>query len=739
MKRTALAALLLIFVAAGCGGHTRKGTAPSWAPAPASSVSRPAAPTKPPRVAQTNPSPVTVITASLTPIPHALPNLSMTDATFVSAQTGWITGAYGMQQSTNGTFFTGGFVARTTDGGKAWRIIGRLPSRVLTRIHFVSPKDGYAIGSVLPNPDDPIQTAFGKQNVLFKTTDGGATWSKVLVAKGTLKGWAFSASGGIWAAVSGPCTKTACQGALLHSTDAGAHWRTALSPPGPVLSVASRGGRIWAETVVAAPHKKRGGTVRIQATHDGGRHWSSLGTLPNPMGMLDYFTTATRFTSTMKFTSAQDGLVTIFSLDSCAMHGCGVTDVFRTTDGGAHWSQVNMPRVRSAPECGGFQPLLAIGKAGVAVDRGVNLAACAGPGNTLFTAASATAPFDVAHQFPRLGVTAIGLMPDGRIWALGGKAMVMTTPKKVGNPGSSTPGHPVWAQVFPAVVPTGLIHFVTPSTGYGAGDAMDPGAILKTTDGGARWLVVASLSGRKVISFSFVGSKVGFAGAVPMLAENTPPAVLKTTDGGKTWKRVYQGASGSAVYPAVHFFTAGSGMLVNLKANCACRGTPLVMTTVDGGRHWQPVQAPNGLKLGRDVISTAMVTPRKLIVVTMATQSHGATIQGSSDGGKTWTTVATLPKSVEGSMPIDFVSSQVGYIAVRQVVQPGGSGTVNVTHAAVMKTIDGGKHWTLESLAPIPGEGSASVSFVSPTRGWLRTGQTLWQTTDGGKRWTQLK
>ena len=177
------------------------------------------------------------------------------------------------------TFITGDGVYKTTDAGKTWHYAGLKDTHTIAKI-VVDPHDAnvlYAasMGHVYAkNPDRGI----------FKSTDGGAHWSKVLYVDDktgaidlvmdrshpqTLYAAMWQAYRTAWSLNSGGPGS-----GLYKTTDGGAHWTKISANPGFAAGVLGRIGVSIAESdpkiVYAIVQAKHGGIFR---SDDGGAHW----------------------------------------------------------------------------------------------------------------------------------------------------------------------------------------------------------------------------------------------------------------------------------------------------------------------------------------------------------------------------------------------------------------------------------------------------------------------------------
>lgn len=177
-----------------------------------------------------------------------------------------------------------GVVYRTTDGGSTWTPQETPTLDDLFAIDFASVDRGVAVG---------------KAGTVLRTEDGGATWTKVDAGTDrNLFTVAFATPDHVWAAGD--------WGALLESTDGGASWKDRTLKDDIVL------------TDIAWADERRGALVgefgSVRVTDDGGATWrpSEVGTDKTLFGV--------------DFTSATDAWVV-------GMDGL----ILRTQDGGETW------------------------------------------------------------------------------------------------------------------------------------------------------------------------------------------------------------------------------------------------------------------------------------------------------------------------------------------------------------------------------------------------------------------
>lgn len=174
-----------------------------------------------------------------------------------------------------GTFITGEGMYRSSDAGKTW--------------HYAGLRDTHTIGAIAIHPSDPNIVyvasmghvfADNAERGIFKTTDGGQTWNKVLFVNGatgaidvvmdpkhpqTLYASMWQAYRRPWKLSSGGPGS-----ALYKTTDGGAHWKKISTNPGFARSLLGKMG-------VAVSASNPSIVYAIVQSHDGGVFRSTNG------------------------------------------------------------------------------------------------------------------------------------------------------------------------------------------------------------------------------------------------------------------------------------------------------------------------------------------------------------------------------------------------------------------------------------------------------------------------------
>ena len=214
------------------------------------------------------------------------------DAQFLSADTAWIMAQ--LHEHNGPTVFM-----KTTDAGRTWQEIFRIPDGSSGSLHFWNARDG-ELTEMVPSTLPPTKTpgAPGSSNMVprfYRTQDGGIHWR--LVDRPV-----------DWAAT----------GAQSYFLDQQQGWRIVPSLAGRTSS---------------------GGTV--QRTQDGGEHWTTVGAVPAGASL----------GSNLTFTDQQTGWLTANGSKSYAWDAQGhplpfaapAALLYVTRDGGRTWAPVDLP------------------------------------------------------------------------------------------------------------------------------------------------------------------------------------------------------------------------------------------------------------------------------------------------------------------------------------------------------------------------------------------------------------
>ncbi|MGH9065461.1 MAG: WD40/YVTN/BNR-like repeat-containing protein [Acidimicrobiales bacterium] len=659
---------------------------------------------------------------------------TFTDLAFADPTHGWVVGRRCRPQTSPGG--CAGFIEGTADGGRTWtqEYHGRY---VPTSVQAVDATHAVALATTCPYIP-PGRTC---TSAVLTTASGGTTWTVAHTTRLNLSDVHFATPAEGWAGVrcAGVPNGSSCPGQVLATTDRGRNWTVQLRTAGPVVAVDARGRDVWAvEPAPGPPPAKQasgqvvpGPPIEVLHSSDAGAHWAPAGSVASAYAGYDG---ALRARARLRFTSPRQGWLSVADQDTCAMHGCGLADLYRTTDGGRSWVVTSPPGTGMG--CGPIRiPRFAVLSGGrVLATEEVNLATCSPPATTLSASTDGGSTWGTVHSWDLLFVEALSFPTASQGWALSPGAVLHTTD-----------GGATWAQQLPAPAPVAGISFTGPQDGWGIATASDPGAVLRTADGGRTWQVVARIPGA-LTELSATGA--GRAWVADQALPATTWSVLATTDGGRRWSTVYdlprhQATIGADGASGLAMFADGGGVLVmtaGLGGWAMASGAPpaVLLTTRDGGRTWG---SPRSLPASQDAPLGAV----SFASTTTGWAAAGERIETTTDGGLSWSGLGELP----GYLPrasLDMVTRWLGWVGVTSSGNgPGGS---IWTRVALLRTEGAGTTWARYDLpatmtpTPAPSEVSVLdepvvVDFLDASHGWLLFHGALWGTADGGATWSR--
>jgi photosystem II stability/assembly factor-like uncharacterized protein len=573
---------------------------------------------------------------------------------------------------------------------------------------------------------------------LLATSDGGRRWRMVAVMAHNVNQVQF-VTDSLGIATADNCLNdpdaTRCPGKILVSHDGGATWATVLTQASPAFATASPAGQLWAAQIhpgLGLKGGSQGPDVTFLTSVNGGRSWQRLGQLAG-VGPL-----TTRTQVTLAATSEGLAWAAVFDMNSCAMHGCGVANLFQSVDGGTTWTQDSLVNALQSGGCGSDTMILS-----VAPDRsawaaaGRNGGACSPPFGLMFRYSGAG--WQQLQPWQLTGIGALAAVSHDVAYALSDQGVLART----GDGGQQ------WTQLLPAAAPTGQLAAVSATTALGAQDAVDAGAVLRSGNGGRSWDVIAQLPG-VITQLDFPSADDGVA--VTYQGGRAPAWQLwRSRDLGAAWYlagRLPAGNGNDGIF-GPWMSTGGHGLLLTVTGNIPWErdsggsGPTRIWTTSDWGATW----TEGGLlPLGGDTLQG----PADFAY---APGSAGGLASGLADGQAGWTgwlaaaTASFQPEIVatrgRALVPLPVPSGLL------QLTSPGagfawrfeGTGPTGTSELGTLyRTADGGRTWQRARFRldlPAGSQGAIQLAFSDARHGWLIAGGATWRTADGGRTWTR--
>jgi photosystem II stability/assembly factor-like uncharacterized protein len=372
------------------------------------------------------------------------------------------------------------------------------------------------------------------------TSAGNVLWLDSLQMSTPSTGWALYLAGSPWSSPVGTPSL------LIRTTDGARTW-TDVTPPAarPLLSTPSATQVLYAAgaeraylAVTTSRNENSGSTTRVFATGDGGRTWTESAPVR-----------ADGYASQLTFADPEHGWMLVN--EGAAMDRDPV-QVYRTTDGGAHWSlTAQSPPINSGSDSG----------IPVACDKsGITFASATTGWITSYCAVGLSGELLVSRD---RGVTWTPQPLPVPVTVCGDTGCVITGPQFTDGTGFLTVGAYGGAPTLLATrdlgrswhtvsLPAGYAHKKYP---YPQVEFFDPrhgivvpggsqgkiGAVFFTTaDGGGTWTAVPQGVHFTQLgaAIDFVSPAVGFAWILGGDWQGaSPPPVYETTNSGRTWTR----------------------------------------------------------------------------------------------------------------------------------------------------------------------------------------------------------
>jgi photosystem II stability/assembly factor-like uncharacterized protein len=506
-----------------------------------------------------------------------------------------------------------------------------------------------------PNTYHAIVNAGEDTFELLKSVDGGTTWTQTLAGSD-------SAVGGMVGAIAFANESVGVAGgqSLWYTDNGGNTWENVYTPQGPVEAIVYADastvfafGNVYDTTTGAT-------TGVVYRSVDGGYVWDVVASgIPIPI-------------YSAAFADANIGL----AVGDNDISGVGLTQVFRTTDGGQNWTSIVLP-----------------GTSGAALQQGIKTVAFA----------------DATHAFL---ITAFG-----GIWR-------------------SDDAGATWSPVgnsWNAEQQNYQLRFADASHGIVVGE---DGFVARTSDGGATWIQVAGGANVDTLySVSALANDVVLAAGVSQFKRSTDGGARWNTLDNAPWGvmgmtsrpdgvafavsldgKIYRSADAGETWSAVHQHSSALRGIAfaNSTVGIAVGDSGTILRTEDGGTSWMNVSATSN-----DLVSAGFASP----AIAFATGRNN-TLLRSEDGGRTWQAVSVpAPYPSHGLVSIAFTSASVGTL---------------VGDHAIYQTIDAGRSWATvaTTLGGVMSGGLRSVQYLDATNGIVVGGKGhVLRTTNGGQSW----
>lgn len=572
---------------------------------------------------------------------------------------------------------SGGAVLKTTDSGAAWSNLSQGLANA-------------PVFALAVDPASPSTVYAGTQAGLFRSVDGAAHWTPVGIGGASPVSVVSLAIDPVTPAV----VYAATSGGLFKSIDRGANWsllNTGVSGVRLVAVDPTSHGTLYVgvddPTLIAVDEPSHCASSGICKSTDAGATWSQIFQSP-----------------TFEF-DAGPARVVAFVVDprtpSRMYVGLLFGGVWKSDDGGAHWSRFNTDfdvtslaidpassdTLYVGTDAGSLLKSTDGGRVWSPKRNGLHTAAinvlamAASGGASILYAGASNDVFETTNQAQSWTRVALGV----RAAAVNSLAIDPFVPSTIyaraeGTVMKTTDGGAHWLEASHDLpvesVALLVIDPITPSTLYAGSDFdFGDGALHKSVDGGANWSILTGAPvapGPTAISIAPSQPSTLFIGVASH-------GVSKSTDGGATWTAASNGLTASVVGSlAVDPTTADTVYAVTPPTNQA-NLLPRIFKSTDGAGHWRqlPLALPAGTLITRLAIDPG--TPSTIYV----TYIEGGSLEGgvikSIDGGETWPAPQSPSTGPTSGLAIDPVNPMRIYAA---------------TSTGVYRSTDGAATWS---------------------------------------------
>ncbi len=531
-------------------------------------------------------------------------------------------------EATGGASYAKGAVLfKTADGGRTWTASVISGPLQYSQARFLSPQVALVVG-------DTAQCGLvkpGCATVVRRTTNGGSSWQNVLTLRGQMVTLMVDLSmGRVWLeSATANCFSVACRSVqhIWMGSNNGAQW-----------TLMTKGVRVPAFAQVAPVRRGLLGLAGawVYQSSDGGKTWTVRGHLP-VRGVFD--------AGAGSLVQPQPGRVYASVCNTAAVGNGGCDNyLFQSVNGGRTWRQLWTQYCTDTTTVHFHSPTQ-----GILLLAGQTACQDSSPrSNVVWSTRDGFLHLSRGDPLP-LDVGAVNFLDAKTGYAVGPPIGCNTTdsascPAEVAK---TVDGGYSWHVIRGPLSPSNVVAGTGDGHWYAIGTPADPGAVLASTSG-RRWRQVGRVQtkasgcgGPVLLQFTAVGR--GFA------ANLAGPNLMAVGNDGETLRTVWTPPDGHLI-SSLSFVNARVGYALLGANGCVVgRVGARLYGTVDAGRHWRPTSpVPNG------TTAVAFLTAQRGFALA---QRCGKVIGGcqqrlwsTQDGGIKWMPTAMVARRLPASL-----------------------------------------------------------------------------------------
>ena len=283
-----------------------------------------------------------------------------------------------------------------------------------------------------------------------------------------------------------------------------------------------------------------------------------------------------------------------------------------------------------------------------------------------------------------------------------------------------------------------------------------PGLVLRTTNGGTKWedITPVDSSGKRtgVIYLYALDSQIALAGKwVRKSSHESSIEIFRTVDGGHTWK-----ASANPGWSSISFLDPREGWLIHDIVGYTGHTDVDIYRSADGGETWIKVSSNTDRNSGLTNLSgmTGITFFNSTIglITGLGIPSDWQYLYVTRDGGRTWQEQKLpLPPQLTPHWeaylwPPRVFTAQDGILRADYTTSHRSDPNAETEHTRPVTvfyvTRDGGTTWMYTTAVPVSenriNPRPRPSTFIDMSHGWVKSEDTLYMTSDGGRQWTKV-